>query len=285
MCGSWCKDLQVFCGAPVNKHLGDALAQEGVVIHSFWGSTEAGPASVYIPKEAPCPHEWEYFRISKHITFHMQSQENMDEIYEPIMIPTEAWFPQVCNSEFEGKPVYAIGDLLEQHPEDPERWRIFGRKDDQFALTTGENVNPLPIENTLLQDKNIDTALLFGRGHFEVGVLISPAGVSIPEDDREKQDEYIESIWSVTETFSNDLLMLIIRRPIIEKANAAAPKFANIDKKRIVLTKPSKPLEYTPKGTVRRTLCLNLYAAEIEEVYQDERDASLASGRQFHDRI
>ena len=89
----------------------------------------------------------------------------------------------------------------------------------------------MTLENTLLQDKNIDTALLFGRGHFEVGVLISPAGVSIPEDDREKQDEYIESIWSVTETFSNDLLMLIIRRPIIEKANAAAPKFANIDRK------------------------------------------------------
>ena len=54
---------------------------------------------------------------------------------------------------------------------------------------------------------------------------------------------------------------------------------------RIVVAKPSKPLEYTPKGTARRALCLNLYAAEIEEVYQDERDASLASGRQFHDRI
>ena len=75
-------------------------------------------------------------------------------------------------------------------------------------------------------------ALLFGRGHFEVGILISPAtGVSIPEDDREKQAEYIESIWSVTETFTNDPSMLIIRRPTIEKANAEAPKFANIDKK------------------------------------------------------
>ncbi len=54
---------------------------------------------------------------------------------------------------------------------------------------------------------------------------------------------------------------------------------------RVILTTPSKPLEYTPKGTPRRAVCLNMYAAEIEAVYQDERDASLANGRQFHDRI
>ena len=76
------------------------------------------------------------------------------------------------------------------------------------------------------------TALLFGRGHFEVGVLISPAtGVSIPEDDGEKQAEYIESIWSVAQVFFDDVTMLIIRRPTIEKANSEAPKFSNIDRK------------------------------------------------------
>ena len=41
---------------------------------------------MYIPRDAPQPDEWEYFKISNHITFHWQSQENMDRIYEPIMI-------------------------------------------------------------------------------------------------------------------------------------------------------------------------------------------------------
>lgn len=73
-------------------------------MHPFWGrcvasitsilsvtyfhisSTEVGPATMYIPREAPHPHEWEYFKISKHIQFHMQPQKHMDGIYEPIMI-------------------------------------------------------------------------------------------------------------------------------------------------------------------------------------------------------
>ena len=41
---------------------------------------------MYIPRDAPHPDEWEYFKISNHITFHWQPQENMDRIYEPIMI-------------------------------------------------------------------------------------------------------------------------------------------------------------------------------------------------------
>ncbi|KAF7797380.1 hypothetical protein EIP86_008575 [Pleurotus ostreatoroseus] len=262
-------DCVIFSGASVNKYIGDALAQEGVVMHPFWGSTEVGPATMYIPKEAPPTHEWEYFKISKHIKFRMQSQENMDGIYEPIMIPTETCFPPVFNSELDGQPVYAVGDLLERHPTDPERWKVYGRKDDQIMLSTAENVNPLPIEATLLQDKNIAAALLFGRGHYEIGVLINPSnGVSIPENDEVKRAEYIASIW-----------------PVIEKANTVAPKYANIQRKRIVLTSSSKPLEYTPKGTPRRAVCLSLYAAEIEEVYQDERDALLANDRQFPDRV
>ena len=46
---------------------------------------------------------------------------------------------------------------------------------------------------------------------------------------------------------------------------------------RILIASPSKPFEYTPKGTPRRPVCLKLYASEIEEVYKDEEDASLAA--------
>lgn len=45
------------------------------------------------------------------------------------------------NSELDGKAVFAVGDLLERHPTDPERYRVFGRKDDQIVLSTAENVS------------------------------------------------------------------------------------------------------------------------------------------------
>ena len=35
-----------------------------------------------------------------------------------------------------------------------------------------------------------------------------------------------------------------------------------------MVTKPSKPLEYTAKGTPRRQVCLAAYADEIDELYK-----------------
>ena len=43
----------------------------------------------------------------------------------------------------------------------------------------------------------------------------------------------------------------------------------------------TKPLVYTPKGTLRRAACLKIYAPEIEAVYKDEEDAAAAADRQF----
>ena len=117
---------------------------------------------MFIPRDPPPLNEWEYFKLSHHIEFFMEPQENMEGIFEPIMIvssrsrlqscmphlahtalsqPTETCFPHVTNYELDGKSVFAVGDLVEQHPTDPTRWRVFGRKDDQIMLSTGENVN------------------------------------------------------------------------------------------------------------------------------------------------
>ncbi len=49
-------------------------------------------------------------------------------------------FPQVTNAERDGQRVFAVGDLLEPHPTDKNRWKVFGRVDDQIALSTGQKV-------------------------------------------------------------------------------------------------------------------------------------------------
>ena len=41
---------------------------------------------MYVPRDAPPAEEWEYFKFSNHIEFHMQPQENMEGVFEPIMI-------------------------------------------------------------------------------------------------------------------------------------------------------------------------------------------------------
>ncbi len=42
----------------------------------------------------------------------------------------------------------------------------------------------------------------------------------------------------------------------------------------ITVTNPSKPFQYTAKGTPRRHVCLKEYADEIEEVYRKVEESS-----------
>ena len=42
----------------------------------------------------------------------------------------------------------------------------------------------------------------------------------------------------------------------------------------IIVTNPNKPLEFTPKGTPRRQVCLEAYAQEVDAVYLAVKDSS-----------
>ncbi|KAH9889260.1 acetyl-CoA synthetase-like protein [Cubamyces lactineus] len=272
-------DCIIFSGASVNKAIGDMLATAGVTLHPFWGRqvsvfqnscTEVGPATMFIPRDAPPVDEWEYFKFSHHITFYLAPEERLPGIFEPIMLPTKSCFPHVTNSELNGTPVFAVGDLLERHPTDPGRWKVFGRKDDQIMLSTAENVNPVPIEGMIAQDPHVASAIMFGRHRIQTGVLVEPApSATIAPGDAQKMKEFKDSIW-----------------PTIEKANARAPAYAHIKREMIIVASPDKPLVYTPKGTPRRATCLALYADEIERLYAKREETDVhPEQREFFDRM
>ena len=45
----------------------------------------------------------------------------------------------------DGKPGYATGDLLQEHPTQKGLYKIYGRVDEQIILSTGEKTNPVPL--------------------------------------------------------------------------------------------------------------------------------------------
>ncbi|RPD57315.1 acetyl-CoA synthetase-like protein [Lentinus tigrinus ALCF2SS1-7] len=266
-------DCIVYSGASVNKTLGDALVNAGVTMHPFWGSTEVGPATMFVPKDTPSADEWEYFKMSRHIEFVMEPQpesEGLVGLYEPIMVPTEICFPHVTNAERDGRPVFAVGDLLERHPTDAGRWRVYGRRDDQLVLATGENVNPVPIEGMIAHDPRVASVLMFGRHRIDPGLLVEPsAGHEVPDGDAQKLREFVDAIW-----------------PSVEKANERAPEYARVKKNMILVASPAKPLEHTPKGTPRRGVCLRLYESEIDALYARVAvDVKEAANQEFLDRV
>ena len=49
-------------------------------------STEIGPATMFIPRNSPSVDEWEYFLLSNHISLYMRPADNLENIFEPILI-------------------------------------------------------------------------------------------------------------------------------------------------------------------------------------------------------
>ena len=53
--------------------------------------------------------------------------------------------PVKINTQIDGQDAYATSDLLVPHPIKSGLWKIYGRKDDQIMLSTGEKTNPGPL--------------------------------------------------------------------------------------------------------------------------------------------
>ncbi|TCD65683.1 putative NRPS-like protein biosynthetic cluster [Steccherinum ochraceum] len=238
----------LFGGGPLDKHVGDALSKEGVVILNAYGCTETG-AIAQIPPP-PMGEDWEYLRFDTgNLKAHWVQQG--DGTAELVVMPGHFITPTVLNTTVDGTPAYATSDLFVPHPIKPGLWRIFGRTDDQIMHSSGEKTNPGPLEAILNQDPNVSRALMFGRGQFNAGILIEPvARQSFDLSDTQKLADFRNNVW-----------------PSVEKMNAYAPQHSRIFKEMILVTSPSKPFTYTAKNTIRRQAIIKAYESEIEALY------------------
>ncbi|KAI1791373.1 acetyl-CoA synthetase-like protein [Ganoderma leucocontextum] len=247
----------IYAGAPMNKQIGDRLAAEDIALIPFYGTTEIGAVVRLIPNPKTMDKaEWDYFEISPHVDIRLIPQEGQPGTFEPVVFDSATFTPNVFNSVIDGRPAYSTSDLVEQHPTKPRLFRVFGRADDQLMLSTGEKTNPAPLEAILLQDPHVFACLMFGRGRFQNGILIQPKEGFDPCDEV-KLEEYRNKIW-----------------PSIEKLNAFAPSHSRLFKEMIMVTNPSKPLEYTAKGTPRRQVCIKAYTEEIDALYKRVQESS-----------
>ncbi|OCH88269.1 hypothetical protein OBBRIDRAFT_836723 [Obba rivulosa] len=113
----------------------------------------------------------------------------------------------------------------------------------------------------LLKDSHIAAATMFGRGRFQYGVLVHPKEPFDPSDKR-KLIELRNKIWKC------------LVPPSFEKMNEFAPQHSRGFKRMIVVTCPSKPMEFTVKGTSRRQVCIKAYSEEIDAVYAAVENSS-----------
>ncbi|KDQ56520.1 hypothetical protein JAAARDRAFT_294258 [Jaapia argillacea MUCL 33604] len=237
----------MYGGGPLNKQVGDFLVSQGITIIPTYGCTEAGIVSTFLPNNPGM--DWEYFLPSPHLLPEFRPMG--DGTFEVVLLQHTHHTPRIINTSVKDIPAYATNDLVAPHPTKPGLWKIFGRADDQIMLSTGEKTNPGPLETILCLDPHVQSAVMFGRGRFQNGIIIDPKKeFAFASNDEFELVKFRNLIW-----------------PTVERMNTFAPQHSRIFKEMILVASSSKPFTYTAKGTARRQAVLTSYDAEIDALY------------------
>ncbi|KAJ3522383.1 hypothetical protein NM688_g8882 [Phlebia brevispora] len=239
----------IFAGGPLAKDVGDELSDLGISIHTLYGMSEGGIITPFLSK--PKGRDWEYFCFPGNLKPHLIPQDDGTKNVELVLTPSKWEVPCVTNTVVDGVGAYSTSDVLAPHPTKPGFWKVYGRVDDQIMHNNGEKTNPGPLEHILNQDPHVHCAVMFGRGRFNVGVVIEPKPeYRFDPADEQKLIEFRKAI-----------------APTVEKMNEYAPQHSRLFQEMIVVTSPSKPFTYTAKNTPRRHAIIKEYEQEIEKTY------------------
>lgn len=241
--------MLVFAGGSLPKLLGDVIAKR-VRLVSFLGSSETGGLPIIYPDNFDSSKDWEYMAFHPNISALLEPQT--EDSFELVLEKSTSTQPyQPVFDRFPELDRFHTGDLFKQHPIRHGMWAHVSRADDIIVFLNGEKTNPVSFENHLSKHRDIEGAVVFGSQRFEAGVLIE-LKASIINSSPVDMVEYVKRLW-----------------PTIEQANEDAPAHAKVAASHILFTKPGKPFLRTPKGTVMRKATLDLYAEDINNLYQE----------------
>ncbi|KAJ4469876.1 hypothetical protein J3R30DRAFT_3713139 [Lentinula aciculospora] len=231
-----------YAGRFLSKTAGDKLVQAGVKICTAYGSTEGGLLSSMM---SPFQHEdWEYFTTNSIFETKFVPQGDGLEVFV-VSKPGEEL--PVVDSKLNGELVYATGDLAVAHPTKPGLYKLLGRMRDQIMLSTGEFINPIPIEDMIRECPGVESGLIFGHGQPCLGVILQLHPAS----------ELRPTLWQLIVDFWPSMSMI----------NCLLPSYAQIQKHMILLASSDKPFQFTQKGSPRRPMVLTDYQIEIDTLY------------------
>ncbi|PBK68197.1 NRPS-like enzyme [Armillaria solidipes] len=235
----------IYGGGPLEKDAGDTLVANGILIISIYGLTECGVSEIF-PKSIPA-EGWEWIKLGSNVDAVFMPTDQKD-IYCLCVKESPNHSPAVFNTEIDGVKALDTKDLVQLHPLNRKLFKVYGRADDQIMHSTGVRFSQGWINHRQARG----SSLVFGRSKFQPGVLILPT----PEEAFDPSDitrlaEYRASIWDT-----------------VMKVNEQAPQHSRIYKEMILVAKPSKPFEFTAKGTLRRNAILKAYEQEIEDLYK-----------------
>lgn len=234
-----------FGGGLVKPNVGKQLVSAGVKLLNHYGATEIGPMA---PICEPTPeYDYRYFRVRKDMDLRLepiQSSETKEQHYKLIARPFGWTTDLVVQDQLVGNPKN-LG----------VEFSAVGRSDDMIVMATGEKVIPHILESMLSEHEHVKSALVFGEGQSELGVI-----VELVESLRlEELARFKSRIW-----------------PTIVQANIKMDQHARIlSQDGIVILPFGTTFPRSDKGSIMRKEAYRLFDEEITKTYKNLENAAI----------
>ncbi|KAL9598405.1 MAG: hypothetical protein Q9219_004495 [cf. Caloplaca sp. 3 TL-2023] len=240
-----------YAGAPLSKDVGDKISDHVRLVAAI-GSTEAG---AWFPRIQD-NDDWTHYSFMKGTGIEFEDRGNgMYELVFRRKDEYKRW--QQIFDVYPDLDVFRTNDLFLKHPTEADLWAYAGRGDDVVNLSHGKDVHAAPLEKIIEGHPLIQCALIGGEGRQAPFLIVELSGsAASPEVDPSWRQRHVDDIW-----------------PVVQKANELCVGSIQLTKELTLLTKASKPLRRTSKGTVARRESLALYTSEIESLYTEHSKA------------
>ncbi|KAJ7448231.1 hypothetical protein B0H11DRAFT_2247804 [Mycena galericulata] len=182
-----------YLGATLNKRVGDNLVAKGVVLCSTYGAMEVGLVAPLFESHGK---DWDYISVLKECNAVRVVEDGGSGLYTHTYLVSPTFATAFTNTQIDGKLGCSISDLLEQHPENSELHRVYGRKDDLIVFSTAAKMNPVPVEAQVKRNPFVDAAVVFGQGKPHPGLIIQ-LKLQFQDDLQydEKRSNIFDSLW------------------------------------------------------------------------------------------
>ncbi|KAI2602180.1 acetyl-CoA synthetase-like protein [Hypoxylon sp. NC1633] len=244
-------NLVAFGGGNLNKDAGDRLVRHGIRIGNLIGATELGLFPMRFLSDLDL---WQWFAFdSKLGGLDWRKVEGSDDAYQLFIVRKDK-HPGIQGIfyTFPDLDEYDTKDMYKPHRSKPDHWIYYGRADNIIVFSNGEKLNPVTIEETVVDHPEVKGALVVGSNRFQAGLLVEP--VTNPQSD-EEAERFLDSVW-----------------PYVVKVNKETVAHGQIGRQMMALSNPTKPFLRAGKGTVQRALTIKLYGDEIDKLYEKVND-------------
>jgi acyl-coenzyme A synthetase/AMP-(fatty) acid ligase len=232
-----------FAGGPLPKAAGDILTRH-FKVYTMFGTSELGLVHKIAPHGPWDSRIWNSFKPHPKDNFEFRAIGN--DVYEAVIIRN--------TDDEELQPVFkAFPSFEEWHTKDfffkdPIRdgfWIYGGRIDNIIILRNGGSVDPSELEERMNMVPFVKRVLMCGNGKPQAALLVE---LNDPAAD---DPDIFEAVWKE-----------------VDGCNQNSGPYAIVAKSHVLLTSPDRPIPISAKGSIQRSLALELYAEELEELYQ-----------------